>query len=106
METIKRRKHSPEFKERAVRLARDLGNTAQAARELDIGYSLLCSWLKLAETANSKGKGLALALEEKAELERLRKVVARQAVELDFVKKAAAYFAKERLERNTPGSKP
>lgn len=32
METIKRRKHSPEFKERAVKLARELGNAAQATR--------------------------------------------------------------------------
>ena len=86
-------------------LARSLGNNAQAARELSVGYSLLCSWIKAAEVAGTKGKGLALALEEKAELERLRKQVARQAIELDFVKKAAAYFAKEQLGKNTPGSK-
>jgi len=106
METVKRRKHEPKFKERAVELARSLGNNAQAARELNVGYSLLCSWIKAAEVAGTKGKGLALALEEKAELERLRKQVARQAIELDFVKKAAAYFAKEQLGKNTPGSKP
>ena len=103
METIKRRKHDPKFKERAVELARSLGNNAQAARELNIGYSLLCSWIKAAEVAATQGKGLSLALEEQAELTRLRKQVARQAEELEFVKKAAAYFAKERLGKNTPG---
>ena len=106
METIKRRKHESKFKERAVALARSLGNNAQAARELNIGYSLLGSWIKSAEAAEAKGKGLSLALEETAELARLRKQVMRQAEELEFVKKAAAYFAKERLGKNTPGLTP
>jgi transposase len=105
MSEIKRRRHAPEFKERAVKLARDLGNTAAAARELNLGYSLLQSWIAAAETAAAKGKGLSLALEEKAELQRLRKQVAEQAEELDILKKAAAYFAREGLKGNTPGSK-
>lgn len=104
METTKRRKHTPEFKERAVRLARDLGNAAQAARELGIGYSLLCSWMKTGETAASRGMSLTLALEEKAELQRLRKLVAAQAQEIAIIKKAVAYFSKGEIERSTPGS--
>lgn len=105
MNTTKRRKHDPEFKERAVALARSLGNNAAAARELNIGYSLLGSWLRSAEAAEAKGKGLALDLEEKAELRRLRKQVADQAEELEIIKKAVAYFAKEKLGKNTPGLK-
>ena len=105
MESGKRRKHDPKFKERAVQLARELDNVAAAAKELGIGYSLLHSWIKAAETAAAKGKGLAMAIEERQELERLRKLVAEQAEELEIIKKAAAYFAKERLKKNTPGSK-
>jgi transposase len=105
VETGKRRKHDPKFKERAVQLAKDLGNVAAAAKELGIGYSLLHSWIKAGETAASKGKGLAAAIEDRYELERLRKLVAEQAEELEIIKKAAAYFAKERLKKNTPGSK-
>lgn len=104
METTKRRNHSPEFKERAVKLARDLGNAAQAARELGVGYSLLCSWMKAEKTAASQGMSLTLALEEKAELQRLRKLVAAQAQEIAIIKKAAAYFATEELKRSMPGS--
>lgn len=103
METTKRRKHGPEFKERSVQLARELGNAAQAARELGIGYSLLCSWVKAAEAAEAKGSGLALAIEEKAELRRLRKLVASQAQEIAIIKKAVAYFATDELKRSMPG---
>lgn len=105
METRKRRKHDPKYKERAVQLAKDLGNIAAAAKDLGLGYSLLHSWIRAAETASAKGKGLALALEERQEMERLRKLVAAQAEELEVIKKAAAYFAQERLKKNTPGSK-
>jgi transposase len=103
MTESKRRRHSPEFKERAVKLARDLGNNAQAARELGIGYSLLSSWIKSGEAAAVQGKSLTLVLEERAELQRLRKQVAAQAQELAIIKKAVAYFSREELERSTPG---
>ena len=76
METSKRRKYDSKFKERAVHLTKELGNVAAAARELGIGYSLLQSWIKGQDMAASKGKGLAQAIEEKAELDRLRKLVA------------------------------
>ena len=105
MESGKRRKHDPKFKERAVQLAKELDNVAAAAKELGIGYSLLHSWIKAGETAAAKGKGLALAIEERQELERLRKRLAEAEEELEIIKKAAAYFAKERLKKNTPGSK-
>ncbi len=86
-------------------LAKERKNVAQAARELEVSSSLLRTWIAAAETAEVRGKGLAGALEEKQELERLRKLVAEQAEELEIIKKATAYFARERLGRNTPGSK-
>lgn len=105
MASSKKKKYDGQFKERAVKLARERGSAAQAARELGIGYSLLRSWMLAADVAESKGRGLEMALQEKKELERLRKQVADQAEELEVLKKATAYFARERLVRNTPGSK-
>jgi transposase len=105
MATEKRRTFDGKFKERAVALAKERQNVSQAARELDISGSLLRTWIAAADVAVAKGKGLALAIEEKQELDRLRKLVAEQAEELEIIKKATAYFAQERLKRNTPGSK-
>ena len=105
MSNEKRRAFDGKFKERAVALAKERKNVAQAARELEISGSLLRTWIAAAETAEARGKGLAGALEDKLEMERLRKLVAEQAEELEVIKKATAYFARERLGRNTPGSK-
>lgn len=101
----RKRKYSPEYKENAVKKAQESGNIALTARELTIGYSLLQSWIRESKFAAIKGKGLQAALEEKAELERLRKKNAALEEELEIIKKATAYFAQERLKRNTPGSK-
>ena len=105
MKNEKRRAFDGKYKERAVALAKERKNVAQAARELDISASLLRTWIAAAETAEARGKGLAMAIEEKQELDKLRKLVAEQAEELEIIKKATAYFAQERLKRNTPGSK-
>ena len=105
MSVEKRRKYDGKFKERAVELAKERKNVAQAARELGVSGTLLRTWITAAEHAEAKGKGLALALEEKQEMERLRKRLAEAEEELEIIKKATAYFAQERLKRNTPGSK-
>ena len=86
-------------------LAKERKNVSQAARELEISGSLLRTWIAAAETAEARGKGLAGALEEKQEIERLRKRLAEAEEELEIIKKATAYFAQDRLKRNTPGSK-
>jgi len=105
MSETKRRKYDGKFKERAVALAKERQNVSQAARELGVSSSLLHTWITAAESAESKGKGLAQALEEKHEMERLRKRLAEAEEELEIIKKATAYFAQDRLKRNTPGSK-
>jgi transposase-like protein len=105
MSNEKRRAFDGKFKERAVALAKERQNVAQAARELEISASLLRSWIAAAATAEARGKGLAGALEEQREMERLRKRLAEAEEELEVIKKATAYFARERLGRNTPGSK-
>ena len=98
-----RRVFDGKFKERAVALARDRKNVGQVARELEISSSALRCWVAATESAESRGKGLAVALDEKQEIERLRKRLAESEEELEVIKKATAYFARERLGRNTPG---
>src|SRR5574344_949664 len=101
-----RRRYDSAFKERAVAMAAESGNIAETARQLGVGYSLLNSWRNAAELARSKGQGLAMALEEKARLAALEKEVALLREENEILKKATAYFARDRVPpRSTPGSK-
>ena len=101
-----RRSYDPGFKERAVAMASESRNIAETARQLGVGYSLLNNWINAAELARSKGQGLAMALEEKARLAALEKEVAQLREENEILKKATAYFARDRVPpRSTPGSK-
>ena len=90
---------SREFKFEAVRLVKDRGVTvAQAARDLDIHENVLRKWIREAMADPQEafpGKGLMKP--EQAEIERLRKEVAKLKMERDILKKAAAYFAKDSL---------
>jgi transposase len=101
-----RRTHDSAFKERAVQMAQESQNIAATARQLGIGYSLLNSWKNAADLARSKGQGLAMALEDKARLAALEKENAYLREENEILKKATAYFARDRVPpRSTPGSK-
>jgi len=101
-----RRTYDSGFKERAVAMSAQSDNIAETARQLGVGYSLLNSWRNAAELARSKGQGLAMALEEKARLAALEKEVAQLREENEILKKATAYFARDRVPpRSTPGSK-
>jgi transposase len=90
---------SREFKFEAVRLVKDRGVTvAQAARDLDVHENVLRKWIREAMADPQEafpGKGLMKP--EQAEIERLRKEVAKLKMERDILKKAAAYFAKDSL---------
>lgn len=102
----KRRAYDPGFKERAVKMAAASRNIAETARQLGVGYSLLNGWINAAELARSKGQGLAMALEEKARLAALERENANLREENEILKKATAYFARDRVPpRSTPGSK-
>jgi len=97
--SAKRRKHTKDFKEAAVRLAQqaDVG-FARAATDLGIHESLLRSWAgkQVKEGADAfRGHGRKAALE--AENARLQRELRTLTMERDILKKAAAYFAKESL---------
>lgn len=92
-----RRKFTREFKLEAVRLVRERGVTvAQAARELDLGQTVLRKWLRAVEAdPKSAFPGQGQQKPEQVELTQLRREVARLKMERDILKKAAAFFAKE-----------
>ena len=93
-----RRKHSAEFKREAVRLSREAGRTVgDVAANLGIDRGLLQRWRSELESHGAEafpGNGRLKASDE--EVLQLRKDLARAQQERDILKKALAYFAKER----------
>ena len=86
----KRRKFTAEQKADAVRLVREVGSVPQVARDLD-----LTETAKQADIDEGHGPKDALTTEEKAEIRRLHRENRTLKMERDFLKKAAAFFAKE-----------
>jgi transposase len=91
----KRRKFTADQKADAVRLVREVGSIPQVARDLDLTESALRYWVKQADIDEGKGPEGALTTAEKEEVRRLRREVRTLRMERDFLKKAAAFFAKE-----------
>lgn len=92
----RRRKFSPEFKAKTVRLVRSGPRTvAQVARDLDLTESSLRNWLAQASVDEGNGPPDALATAEKEELTRLRREVKQLRLEREILKSAATFFAKE-----------
>lgn len=90
-----RRNFTPEFKAEAVALVRRSGKSpGQVAKELDLTETSLREWLKRAD-AELSGSQAGPVTDLQSENERLRKELQRVTMERDFLKKAAAFFAKE-----------
>jgi len=89
--------HPPEFRRRAVDLAR-LGEQpiAAIAKDLQISESCLRNWMAQADADNGNNTEW-LASKERAELAELRKDKRRLEVENEILKRAAAYFARENV---------
>ncbi len=96
-----RRQFTREFKFEAVRLTKESGKSqAQVARELGIRSDMLRAWKRQVEgragfTAEEVFPGNGKQPNQDEELQRLRRENERLRQERDFLKKAAAYFAKE-----------
>jgi len=88
-----RRSFTPEYKAEAVELVRASGRSlAQIAKDLDLTETSLREWVRAAERERAP---VALSGSERDELDRLRRDVRVLRMERDFLKKAAAFFAKE-----------
>ncbi len=95
-----RRRFTDEQKAEAVRLVRSSGRSvAQVAGELDLTVTALRRWVEQARQAEDQSAG-TLRGEERRELVRLRRENQTLRQERDFLKKAAAFFAKENAERS------
>jgi transposase len=95
----KRRKFTAEQKADAVRMVRKVGNLAKVARDLDLTETSLRNWVVQAEVDEGRGPEGSLTSEEREELRRLRRENRTLEMERDFLKKAAAFFAKEQDRR-------
>jgi transposase len=99
-EWVANRQYTDEFKVEAVRLGESVGGN-QAAKRLGIPESSLWNWMRLSRAGKLKAaEGAAVAVkrsvvEVEAENARLRRELASTKLDLEIVKKAAAYFAKE-----------
>jgi transposase-like protein len=90
------RPHPPEFRRRAVELAREhVKPYREIARDLGISESCLRNWV--AQAAIDSGEREGLTTEDRAELVKLRRENRTLAMENEILKRAAAYFAKENV---------
>lgn len=92
-----KQRHSAEFKQQALDRAKSDG-VAVAARDLNLHASQLYAWRQKKQLEAVSGDEQRLMQAENA---RLKRELARLNEEHDFLKKAAAYFAKE-FKRGTP----
>jgi transposase-like protein len=88
--------YTPEYKAEAVRLARENQKpVSHTAKDIGLSESALRKWIRQADIDEGKGPEGALTTDEKAELCRLRRENRQIQMERDFLKKAAAFFARE-----------
>lgn len=92
-----RRAFTVEFKREAVRRVMERGMpVSRVAQQVDVHQSVLRRWIKELEADPAQAfPGQGKLKPEQAEVERLRREVARLKMERDILKKAAAFFAKE-----------
>lgn len=90
-----RRTFTAEQKAEAVHLARKTGNVSQVARDLGLTRSSLVLWIQQAEIDAGQGPEGALTTAERKQLAALQRENRTLRMERDFLKKAAAFFAKE-----------
>jgi len=87
---------SPEFRRRAVELARLREKPiAQIARDLGIAESGLRRWMAQADIDDGKREGLSS--DERKELVELRRQKRVLEMEVEILRRASAYFARENV---------
>lgn len=90
------RPHPPEFRQRAVELARLREKpVAQIATDLGISDSCLRNWMAQADIDEGRREGLSSR--EREELVALRREARTLKLENEILKRAAAYFARENV---------
>lgn len=89
-------KYTPEFREEAVQIAlRSSKTVTEVGRDLEINPETLRGWVKKHQKRNEPPAGAELSLDERARLKELERRIREVEMENAFLKKAAAYFAKD-----------
>ena len=90
-----RRSFTKEYKAEVVKLIRTSGKSVGAvSRELGLTKTSVRAWVKRAEIDERKDPQGPLTSEERAENTRLRRELKTVTMERDFLRKAAAFFAR------------
>lgn len=93
--TRKYQKFSPEFREQAVRLVLDGSRPiAQVAKELGINEGTLGNWVNQYRAAHADDEP-PMTAKERAQLAQAQRENRELRMENEFLKKAAAYFARD-----------
>jgi transposase len=96
MPVTTRRRFTDEFKSEAVRLIRESGRpVAQVARELGISDNVLYRWRNEERQVEAQGRTRQSVRAGQDELTRLQRENATLRQERDFLRRAAAFFARE-----------
>jgi transposase-like protein len=91
----KRRKFTAEYKAEVVRLVQTSGKSVgQIAEDLDLTETAVRGWVRRASVDEKRDPHGPLTSEERAELTRLRREFKTVSMERDFLRKAAAFFAR------------
>jgi transposase len=95
MERRQRRKFTSEYKAEVVRLVRTSGKSiGQLAKELELTETAVRAWVQRADIDEKKDPNGPLTSDERAEVTRLRRELRTVTMERDFLRKAAAFFAR------------
>jgi transposase len=92
-----RRKFDQDFKEGAVRLVRETGRPiAQVAKDLGVNAGTLANWVARDRRDHGDGR---LSEDEREELARLRRENAELRMRCDVLKRSAALWVQDAMER-------
>ena len=92
----RRRSFTPEFKAEIAELCQRGDQSAdQVARDFDLIETAVREWVKQAERDAGTGDDGGLTSDERTELAQLRKENRRLREDVDILKRATAFFAKE-----------
>ena len=95
---MKNKNYTSEFKVKAVEMLKESQKTlGQVSKELGIGDSTLSKWKQQYEAGAFQSEPSKVSSSSEKEIARLTAELRRKTMEVDILKKATAFFAKENL---------